>query len=77
MDVLIDGMLYVPAKTVIVDRRRLLRGLVEVFWGPEPNESDEWFEEQAKSLWVGVRDDDGSGGVSVSEFLDDLVRIAE
>jgi len=74
MNVVIDGVKYVPAKEVVVNREVLLRALVELFWGDEATQSMEWFERQAKDLAIRVTDMLWVDSVTVSDFLD---RLAE
>ena len=74
MNVVIDGVKYVPAKEVVVNREMILRALVELFSGDESNQSMEWFERQAKDLAIRVTDMLWVDSVTVSDFLD---RLAE
>jgi len=72
MNVVIDGVKYVPAKEVVVNREVLLRALVELFWGDEAIQSIEWFEKEASTLAIMVTDVYVKGDVMVSDFLDTL-----
>ena len=72
MNVVIDGVKYVPAKEVVVNREVLLRALIGLFWGDESSQSVEWFEKEARGLAIKVTDVYMHGDLMVSDFLDSL-----
>lgn len=71
MKVTIDGIEYVPAGSVIVNRTILLKALIEEYFGSR-GESLDWYEREAKNLWVHVTDTGDDYLPTVSEFLDSL-----
>jgi len=71
-EVLIDGIQYVPIQTVVIDRRVLTRSLVEIGRGSELDKSDDWFDDEAKKLYIEVTDSPRKGLLTVSDFLETL-----
>ena len=71
-EVLIDGVKYVPIQTRVVERRDLLRSLVEICRGPQLDKGDDWFEDEAKKLHIDVTDSPRIQLPTVSEFLEAL-----
>jgi hypothetical protein len=71
-EVLIDGVKYAPLHSAVIDRRELIRSLVEIGRGPQPGKSDDWFEDQAKKLYLDVIDSPPVQHLSVSEFVEAL-----
>ena len=58
MEVFIDGIKYVPAKTVQPSDSRLIKiALMEDFWGDCSNDTDEELNEKWADVYIFVSDD--------------------
>lgn len=75
-EVMIDGIRYVPAKQVVLNREQVLRLLVEEYMGEEPEKPLEWFERMAQELYVWVDEDPGSEDDETSTIAGLLDRLA-
>jgi len=78
-EVMINGIKYVPAKTVVINRELLIRKLLEEFHGPIEDKNQEWIENEAKESWLYVIDTIIANSVdmtkyakTISDFVDDL-----
>ena len=71
-EVLIDGVKYVPMRASVIERRDLIRSLVEVRRGSHPDKSDDWFEDESKTLYIEVTDSPPMQRLTVSEFVEAL-----
>jgi len=71
-EVVIDGVRYAPVHAVAIDRRELIRSLVEIGRGPQPDKGDNWFEDQANKLCLDVTDSPRTQHLTVSEFVEAL-----
>lgn len=71
-EVIVDGVRYVPAREVVINREQLLRGLVDIVWGKGTVEDLAWFEEQASELFIDITEEETDYNQSILQFVDEL-----
>jgi hypothetical protein len=72
MDVIIDGVLYVPAKEVVANRNDVAKALLLEWWG---SCSDEKLAEILGDGYVYVCVNDDGEGVPIEKILNNLATI--
>ena len=73
MEVIIDGIRYIPAKNVIANRMNIAKGLLMQFWGVcDDKQANELINDG--ELGVIVTDDTSMGGISLKEALDNIAE---
>lgn len=73
MEVVIDGVLYLPAKQVLANRDSIIRGLMSEFWG----EIDKDYDEAKICNGVFVYVDDNGQGIPLLRMVDIITKYSQ
>lgn len=76
MEVLIDGVKYIPAKDAIANRDAIIRGLLDMFWGELGESYDE--DEKCDSVYCIITDSpEQQDYITVQEVADKIAEYSK